>query len=273
MAQIDAAQNLLEPARTQQRHAPVRGPSPAREPQPATRPINHGRTRYASRRSAGDIGRWAVLPKQRTKILKLAPFMILVLASCSQAPTPVFVPTKLPSPTSTFVPTATLTITPSPIIYPTQVYGLLTSPDGTKKVQSLDWNNYEVTTSDGDILWSISYENKLGAFEPGWRPFYWSADGKYIYFTCDHGPDDGSTKFFGNDLKDGDCVYRFDIETGKLVESIPEILPGYYAFTISPDGNQLLYSNQTETPVKIKSLDLNTQTEKTLLPQMKNLLK
>ena len=189
---------------------------------------------------------------------------MFILISCSKSATPVPVPTKLPNPTNTSVPKATLTIAPSPTIYPTQVYGLLTSPDGTKRVQSLDWNNYEIITADGNILWPISYENKLGAFEPAWHPFYWSTDEKYIYFTCYHGPDDGSTKFFGNDLKDGDCVYRFDIETGKLVELIPEILPGYYAFTISPDGNQLLYSNQTETPVKLKSLDLNTQTEKTL---------
>lgn len=200
------------------------------------------------------------------KIQKLVPLLVILLISCSQAETATSVPppTRLPSPTNTSVPKATLTIAPSPTAYPTQVYGLLTSPDGTKRVQSLDRNNYDIVTADGTVLWSISYENKLRAFEPAWYPFYWSTNEKYIYFTCYHGPDDGSTKFFGNDLKDGDCVYRFDIETGKLAELIPEILPGYYAFTISPDGNQLLFSNQTETPVKLKSLDLNTLAEKTL---------
>lgn len=199
------------------------------------------------------------------KIPKLIVLLILMLASCSQAVTPIPVPTNLPSPTNTLAPTATLAATPSPIIYPTQVYGLLLSPDGTKRIQSLDWNNYEVLTADGKILWSISYENKLGAFEPGWHPFYWSPDGKYIYFTCYHGPDDGSTKFFGNALKDGDCIYRFDVDTGELVELIPEIKPGYYAFAISPDGSQLVYANQTETSVKIKLLDVNNFDERVLL--------
>jgi Tol biopolymer transport system component len=206
------------------------------------------------------------------KIPKPIALLFLLLVSCSQATTPVAVPTRLPSPTNTFLSTTTLTITPSPVMYPTQVYGLMWSPDGTKKVQSLDWNNYEVLTTDGKVLWKLSYENKLGAFEPGWNPFFWSTDGKYIYFTCYHGPDDGSTKFFGNDQKDGDCVYRFDIETGELFEIIPEIDPGYYAFTISSDGNQLIYANQTETPVKIKLLDLKSLKERVLLTADENVL-
>ena len=181
-----------------------------------------------------------------------------MLVSCTQAIMP------MSTPTSTLTPTATTTITSSPIVHPTQVYGLLFSPDGTKRIQSLDWNNYEILTTNRKILWSLSYENKFGAFEPRWHPFYWSLDGKYIYFTCYHGPDDGSTKFFGNALKDGDCIYRFDVDTGKIVELIPEILPGYYAFSISPDGSQLVYANQTETPVKIKLLDLNNYKERVL---------
>ncbi len=214
---------------------------------------------------AGNANRWAVLSERDMKIPKLIVLLILTLASCSQAVTPMPIPTNLPSPTNTLAPTATSTISPSPIVYPTQVYGLLLSPDGTKKIQSLDWNNYKVITTDGKILWSISYENKLGALEPGWHPFYWSLDAKHIYFTCYHGPDDGSTKFFGNEQIDGDCVYRFDVDTGGLTELIPEILPGYYAFTMSPDGNQLVYTNQTEIPVKIRSLDLRNLSEQVLL--------
>jgi len=192
------------------------------------------------------------------KIPKPITLLMFMLVSCTQAIMP------MSTPTSTLTPTATTTITSSPIVHPTQVYGLLFSPDGTKRIQSLDWNNYEILTTNRKILWSLSYENKFGAFEPRWHPFYWSLDGKYIYFTCYHGPDDGSTKFFGNALKDGDCIYRFDVDTGKIVELIPEILPGYYAFSISPDGSQLVYANQTETPVKIKLLDLNNYKERVL---------
>ena len=169
---------------------------------------------------------------------------------------------KSPIPASTLTALVIRTITPSPT--PTQIYGLLLSPDKTKKIQSRDWNNYEILNSDGTRLWTFSYDNKFGVSEPGANPFHWSKDGKYIYITCYHGPDDSSNKFRGNHFKDGDCIFRFDVDTGEIAEIIPDMYPGYYAFAISPDDKQLVYANQNETPVKIKSLDLGTLEENVL---------
>jgi WD40 repeat protein len=172
--------------------------------------------------------------------------------------------TDAPIVQSTVRPTRSQTISPSPTVLPTKAVGVLESLDGKYKIQSSDWNNFEIVSVDGTQLWTYSYENKFDAGEPGANPFHWSNDGKYIYMTCYHGPDDGSTKFFGNDLKDGDCVFRFDVDTGEVVEIVPEIRPGYYAFSISPNDNLLVYANQTETPVQIKLLDLNSNKEKVL---------
>lgn len=196
-----------------------------------------------------------------------------MLVACTQttiSPTPAPKPINSPAPiiTLTPIPSSTLIIinspTPSSTITPSQIYGQLTSPDGTKKIQSFDWNNYEILTSDGVKLWSFSYENKFGSAEPAAIPFHWSNDGNYIYITCVHGPDDSSTKFLGRIFGNGDCVFRFDVHKGSVTEIVPEIKPGYYAFSISPDDSMLVYANQTETPVTVKLMSLITKTEKIL---------
>jgi hypothetical protein len=177
---------------------------------------------------------------------------------------------KSPIPASTLTALVIRTITPSPT--PTQIYGLLLSPDKTKRIQSRDWNNYEILKSDGTLLWTFSYDNKFGVEEPGAHPFHWSQDGKYIYITCHHGPHDSSNKYRGSHFKDGDCVIRIDVDTGKVAEIIPDMYPGYYAFAISPDDKQLVYANQNETPVKIKLLDLVTLEERVLFTNDETIL-
>lgn len=169
---------------------------------------------------------------------------------------------NLPIPPSTLTALALNTITPSPT--PSQVYELMTSPDGTKKVQTRDWESLEIIQSDGKLLWIYTYDNKFEVSEPGISPFYWSKDGQYLYLTCYHGPDDSSIKYFGNHFKDGDCLFRFDINTGETKEIIPDQHPGYYAFSISPNEKYIVYANQNDPIVKIKLLDLNTNEEKTL---------
>lgn len=154
------------------------------------------------------------------------------------------------------------TVTPFPT--PSQVYELLVSPNGTKKVQTRNWESLEIIKLDGTLLWEFVYDNKFEVSEPGVTPFYWTKDEKYIYISCFHGPHDSSIKFRGNRFKNGDCVIRFDIDTGKTIEVIPDLYPGYYAFAISPDENLIVYANQNDPIVKIKLLDLNTNEEKTL---------
>lgn len=162
------------------------------------------------------------------------------------------------------------TVTPFPT--PSQIRELLVSPDGTKKVQTRDWKNLEIVKSDGTLLWIFTYDNKFEVSEPGVEPFLWSKDGKYVYITCYHGPHDSSVKFYGNHFKDGDCIIRFDIETGKAIELVPDLHPGYYAFAISPDDNLIVYANQNDAIVKVKLLDLNTKSEKIIFTAEKNII-
>lgn len=149
------------------------------------------------------------------KRFPLVALSLLALISCSRliSPTPVLIHSFTASPASTEIvtqttaprPSTTISITQTEQVPPTAettivqtpVYGPMISPDGSRKVQSLDWNKYEILTLDGKVLWSIVYDNKFDSPEPGWYPFFWSLDGRNLYFTCYHGPDDGSTKFYG----------------------------------------------------------------------------
>jgi len=204
----------------------------------------------------------------------VTPIMMLLLCACT--PSIVHLTTAtvgatpvLPKTTS---PTTTSALTITPPILPPEIISVLPSPDGTKKIQSTDWKHFEVLNSSGALLWSLSYDvNKFGADEApllqyaGYSPLAWSPDGNYIYLTCHHGGEmDSSTKYYGNTFIDGDGVFRFDVATGEMQEVLPELLSGYYAFSLSPDGNQLVYADQAETPVKIVLLKLDTERKQIL---------
>lgn len=218
--------------------------------------------------------RFHYLPLRIMKVGSI--LMFLVISACIPKITVPPTKTFTPKPPLVLVmsPTATVTNIPLPIptASPTKTFAVLRlSPDGTKRLQSMDWKHYEILNAEGKVLWSFSYDvNKFGAaesgflYEAGYVPFYWSPNGKELYLSSLHGMENSSIKFYGSVFINGNGLSKFDIETGEMTEIIPELRHGYYAFAISPDGNQLVYANQTETPVKIKLLDLNTFKERVL---------
>lgn len=172
------------------------------------------------------------------------------------------------------MPTHTLqiiqTFTPTAVIYPVEGDVILLSPSGTKKAiyDSVIGRTFHVIDTNGTVMWSITYDSFNELAEPSYRPFYWSKDEKFLYYTCFHGQEvDGSSKYYGNEFIDGCGVFRLDLETGETIDILPEIVPGYgyYAFSISPDEKYLVYTYQNETPVQIKLLDMNTREERILL--------
>lgn len=217
----------------------------------------------------------------KTKLIIGVLFITFILSACASAT--ISSPDETPVSLQTSTPvhqilTATGLMTPlttMPTSYPS-VYGLLFSPDEKMRIQSPDWKYWEIINADGTILWSFTYDsNKYLKFgvdsrlpiftEAGYVPFYWSKDGRFVYLACLHGGENNSTKFFGNAFIDGAGMFRFDVATGEMIEIVPEIYPGYYAFSFSPAGKELVYANQTETPVTVKLLNLNTLQEKILL--------
>ncbi len=186
--------------------------------------------------------------------------------------------------TSTLTPANTPEITPSPsptaMIYPVRGYDVLPSPDGTKKAvyDAYLSRTFLVTGANNTVLWSITYDDRefdIKAPEPWYKPFQWSKDGKFLYYTCFHGQEsDTSGKFWGNEFIDGCGVFQLNLETGETIDILSEIRPGngYYAFSISPDENYLVYTYQNASPVQIKLLDLNTSKERILLTAGEDIL-
>lgn len=210
----------------------------------------------------------------------IAILIIVSTIGCGSA-TPVPTPTKTPTPTSTNTPVPTPTNTPTLLAFPVYGYNVLLSPDGTKKAiyDAHTSNTFEVIDKNEKILWSITYDvhkfDDYGLYEAWYKPFYWSKDERSLYYTCFHGQEiDGSGKFWGNEFIDGCGVFRLDLETGETTDILPEIHPGngYYAFSISPDENYLVYTYQNVSPVQIKLLDLNTNKERVLLTANEDIL-
>lgn len=208
-------------------------------------------------------------------------FTILIaifLGSCISTATPEQTQTLAPTPTQQTIPTQTFT---PKVEYSERIEYSMLSPDGTKKIQTKDWVNFEILDiKNNKLLWSFFYDRakfKLNGkefylFEAGYTPFYWSKDGRYIYVYAYQGGD-GGVKYFGNVFGGKDGVARFDLDTGIMTEILPEILHvGGYTFTITPDEKGIIYVDQRETPLILRWKDLFTDEEKILLTFNGNVL-
>lgn len=218
---------------------------------------------------------------------KAASVIVLVLiTACTAQPVvtttqpPTLLPTREIPPTLTATPfvTPTASATPvdtaTPTVTATPWGGLavdLLSPDGTVRLQSYDWKKYEIVDAGGNVIWSFMKDKErvnVGVtsfwINMGIRPLYWSPDGKKLFLAASQSEDNSSTKYWGNQFADADEIYRFDLETGEMIALVPEQIHGYYAAAVSPDASLMVYANQTETPVRMKLLDLATMEAKTL---------
>jgi len=175
--------------------------------------------------------------------------------------------------TSTITPLVTSTSFPTQTASPTaeQFVFSMSSPDGTKKIQTEDWLTYEIIDVKSQrILWSFSYDRaKFGEgagylAEAGYVPFHWSQDGEYIYVYAHQGWD-GGVKYFGDAFGAEEGVARFSLNTGTMAEVLLEREGGGYTFSISPDEKGIVYVDQRETPLILRWKDLLSGEEKELL--------
>lgn len=95
--------------------------------------------------------------------------------------------------------------------------------DGSEQYQT----RLEVVNIAGTVRWTLADQTLnygLGYTTP--RPFHWSADGRYLYFTNMAVPDGCSLFHNGSDL------YRADLSTGQVTEIVP---PWAWWVSLSPD--------------------------------------
>jgi hypothetical protein len=217
---------------------------------------------------------------------------LAVIAACtttqSDLPTdtvqPVATPWSLPTSTSTTEPSPVLSVTQSPSAIFAPATGIQTptpiaiatpelverwsstSPDGKwialgmmegpflagdeekyhyqLKVVSAD-RAIERTMVDEIAHWGLGYITP--------RPFHWSKDGRYLYFTNEPVPDGCAVFVNGSDLQ------RVDLNTGRVQEMLP---PGAWWLSLSADEKQVAYIYWNGEALEIVLRDLATGAER-----------
>lgn len=107
--------------------------------------------------------------------------------------------------------------------------GPFPADDGSEKYQT----KLEVINADGSAKWILvdqTLNYGLGYTTP--RPFQWSGDGRYLYFTDLAVPDGCSLFHNGSDL------YRADLTNGQVTEILP---PWVWWVSLSPDEQTVAY--------------------------------
>ncbi len=104
--------------------------------------------------------------------------------------------------------------------------------------------------ADGRVQWTIVDETArwgLGYTTP--RPFQWSKDGRYLYWTNKPVPDGCAVFVNGSDLE------RFDLQTGRGQEIVSQ---GPSWLSLSPDEKQVAYIYWNSKALEIVLQDLAT---------------
>jgi hypothetical protein len=187
--------------------------------------------------------------------------LLAVIASCASpegsiSATPIHTPLQTSSPTSTQTITSTsdipnATSTPKPIIVyestsPNSRWSAITSRE---VVNGQERSIFRVSNDDGRISWEV--ENEIYAENPPsgfWFPvpFYWSKDGKYLYFAH-NASGDGC---FGGNKHLGKNVERLDLTTGE----VSHVSEGGTYLAISPDEKYLAFIPFGDESINIQSL-------------------
>lgn len=197
------------------------------------------------------------------KILFVAMLIQAFIAGCTSQNLPVTAtPTLIPSKTNTPVTLLQNTLIPitqipeeTPLPKPIIVYQSV-SPDARwtaitsrEFVEGQERSIFKVSNDGGRIEWEV--ENEIFIEEPPagfWFPvpFYWSKDGKYLYYAHRASGDGcfGGNKHLGKDLA------RIDLTTGE----VRQISPGGTYITISPDEKFLATFSYGREGITIQNL-------------------
>lgn len=181
------------------------------------------------------------------------------------SPTPLRVTPK-PQPSVTLTPIPSLTPIPTEVFSPIDTFEpTLISPDGKWTAYFAEFYNthIRVTNADETVFWEIS-EPELDGREVALKPFRWSHDNHYLYFTLWFSVD-GYLPFFYN----GAGIKRLDVTTGKISEILPResFSDGpmkLTAFAISPDDKQLAYITFVDEQLRLIIRNLTTHRERRL---------
>lgn len=176
----------------------------------------------------------------------LSLLMLVSLAGCVAPPAtapgpPTSTPGASPAPTTPPPPAAatpdpaTMDVTATPSTSPDGKWTAVTrvATPKSNSGQEMYYQRLEVASADGRTRWTaVDGWSNYGLGYTIARPFHWSADGRYLYFT-DEPVSDGCALFVnGSDLK------RLDLATGEVTALVPQAGPW---MSLSPDERTLAH--------------------------------
>jgi len=188
------------------------------------------------------------------------------LAACVVSPL-----TPMPPPTSATISSsaATATVSPAPTETPAsptpEIAFTSMSPDGVWVAQGAAMPATDAGTrhtwldasrTDGNVEWRVideRSEQALGQTTP--RPFAWSQDGRYLYFT-NFGIPDGCPGFVN-----GSDLHRVDLSDGSVTEVVPGV--GFW-LALAPDESKLAYAGYGGRGLVVRELATGEEREVTL---------
>lgn len=179
----------------------------------------------------------------------------LILLGCISTIVQQPTPTPVPSPTPTSIPSPVPIIAPpTPTLTPNlavitapladtwsslspngqwTAQGMMTVPFSAADNTEQYHTRLEVVNPARAVTWTLADQTLnygLGYTTP--RPFHWSADGRYLYFTNLAVPDGCSLFHNGSDL------YRADLSTGQITEIVP---PWVWWVSLSADEKMVAF--------------------------------
>jgi hypothetical protein len=123
----------------------------------------------------------------------------------------------------------------------------------------VDLTRLALMSANGTLQWTVWDDRQncgLGATYP--RPFHWSQDGKYLYFTNEPTVDGCAPFVNGSDL------YRVDLATMQVEQLMPSV---GNAISLAPDEIRLVYLAYEDRGLVLRRLDTGTEIEMQLFQQ------
>jgi len=137
--------------------------------------------------------------------------------------------------------------------------GIQFSPNGQWVEAICDLYSLIIISGDGKIEWDMSSASLVA---PHTKHFvslaHWSNDGGYAYIVVDP-----HTDGYWEPFHQGIVLYRLDLKTGHISETLPQGKSDwiFYSFAFSPNDRRLAYIVTDQSPVTLKIRDLQTGIE------------
>jgi hypothetical protein len=144
-------------------------------------------------------------------------------------------------------------------VYHSQARGFRFSPNGQWVVVYCSLDTVEIVRVDETKKWEISSDTLINPYTEYFVGVdHWSNDGVYVYLDFDP-----HTDGYWEPFHQGIVLYRLDLETGQISETLPLGKSDwiFYSYAFSPNDRRLAYIVTDQSPVILNIRDMQTGDE------------